>query len=83
MHVSHIRLMERTEQEIYQLHQEITFAFEESMREGNKDWLHHFWQTMMEDGNLTRQELIDFMLDELNRGNSGSEEMLRSILAHS
>jgi hypothetical protein len=75
-------MMPQTEDEILRIHQEITTAFEESTRANNADWLHYFWQIMMEDSNLSRQEIIDLMLDELNRGNSCSKDMLRSILEH-
>ncbi len=75
--------MQQSEDDILRLHQEITAAFEESLRLKNDDWLKYFWQIMMEDSNLSRQEIIDLMLDEFNRGNSCSKDMLRSILDHS
>lgn len=76
-------MLHQSEDEILRIHQEITAAFDESIRANNQDWLKYFWQIMMEDSNLSRQEIIDLMLDELNRGNSCSKEMLRSILDHS
>lgn len=69
-----------TEEELQKLHREITAAFEESTRDNNKDWLKYFWEIMMEESNMTKQQLIDLMLDELNRGNDTSHEMLQSIL---
>ena len=70
----------QTEEELQRLHREITAAFEESTRENNKDWLKYFWEIMMEESNMTKQQLVDLMLDELNRGNESSHEMLKSIL---
>ena len=69
-----------TEEELQRLHREITAAFEESTRENNKDWLRYFWEIMMEESNMSKQQLIDLMLDELNRGNESSRAMLESIL---
>ena len=75
--------MEQHEKEIYHLHKEITVAFEESTRTHNVDWLKCFWEIMMEESNLSKQQLIDLMLDEFNRGNTISKEMLQSILENS
>ncbi len=75
-------MLQQTEDEILRVHQEITAAFDESIRANNQDWLKYFWQIMLEDSNLSREAIIDLMLDELNRGNSCSKEMLRSILEH-
>lgn len=72
----------QTEEELQRLHHEITAAFEESTRDNNKDWLRYFWEIMMEESNMSKQQLIDLMLDELNRGNESSREMLQSILDH-
>lgn len=76
-------MLHQSEEEILRIHQEITAAFDESVRANNQDWLKYFWQIMMEDSNLSRQEIVDLMLDELNRGNTCSKDMLRSILDHS
>lgn len=70
----------QSEEELHNLHREITAAFEKSTRENNKDWLKYFWEIMMEESNMTKQQLVDLMLDELNRGNPESREMLQSIL---
>ena len=72
--------MSRTEQDIYRLHMEITRAFEECTRTHNRDWLVHFWEVMMDEANMSRQDVIDLLLDEINRGNRESEMLLRSIL---
>ena len=71
---------QHTEDELQRLHHEITAAFEESTRDNNKDWLRYFWEIMMEESNMSKQQLIDLMLDELNRGNETSRAMLQSIL---
>ena len=64
------------------LFHEITAAFEKSFNENNTDWLKYFWETMMEESNMSKQQLIDLMLDELVRGNDFSRKMLESILNH-
>ena len=69
-----------SEEDLHKLHREITAAFEESTRNNNKDWLKYFWEIMMEESKMSKQQLIDFMLDELSRGNSESREMLESII---
>ena len=69
-----------SENDLHKLHKEITAAYEESMRKNNKDWLRYFWEIMMEESNMTKQQLIDFMLDELARGNVESKAMLESIV---
>ena len=71
-----------TEDELNILFKEITAAFEKSYDENNTDWLRYFWETMMEESNMTKQQLVDLMLDELVRGNTSSRKMLESILNH-
>ena len=71
-----------TEEDLNVLFQEITAAFEKSYDENNTDWLRYFWETMMEESNMSKQQLVDLMLDELVRGNSSSRMMLESILNH-
>jgi hypothetical protein len=71
-----------SEKELQKLHREITAAFEESTRANNRDWLKYFWEIMMEESNMSKQQIIDLMLDELNRGNESSHAMLKSILDH-
>ncbi len=71
-----------SEQDLQKLFCEITAAFEESVRSNNKDWLKYFWETMMEESNMSKEQLIDLMLDELSRGNEDSRKILQSILEH-
>jgi hypothetical protein len=35
---------------------------------------------MMDEANMSRQDVIDLLLDEINRGNGESKDLLRSIL---
>ena len=71
-----------SEEDLNVLFQEITAAFEKSYNENNTDWLRYFWETMMEESNMSKQQLVDLMLDELVRGNTSSRQMLESILNH-
>ena len=70
------------EEDLQALHREITAAFEKSTHENNTDWLEYFWEIMIEESNLNKQQLIDLLLDELARGNSHARDMLESILNH-
>ena len=70
------------EEDLQALHREITAAFEKSTHENNTDWLEYFWEIMIEESNLNKQELIDLLLDELARGNTHARNMLESILNH-
>lgn len=72
----------QSEEELHNLHHEIASAFEKSTRENNKDWLKYFWEIMMEESNMNKEQIIDLMLDELNRGNEESKDMLQSIIDH-
>ena len=70
------------EEDLQALHREITAAFEKSTHENNTDWLEYFWEIMIEESNMNKQQLIDLLLDELARGNASAREMLESILSH-
>ena len=70
------------EEDLQSLHREITAAFEKSTHENNTDWLEYFWEIMIEESNMEKQQLIDLLLDELSRGNSYARDMLESILNH-
>ena len=70
------------EEDLQALHREITAAFEKSTHENNTDWLEYFWEIMIEESNMNKQQLIDLLLDELARGNASAREMLESILNH-
>lgn len=74
--------MRPEEEDLQSLHREITTAFEKSTHENNTDWLEYFWEIMIEESNMNKQQLIDLLLDELARGNENAREMLESILNH-